>query len=230
MFALILGTTLCLSTCGLDVVSYYQAPIFTYVSNAFTLTHNTANADSNFLGYNIYYHAYQTQALADTARQAIETATGTTSSTPQSVLSSMTSAGFVLMYPAWASGATAVSPTPLCKVTNPTSVVNFNFIMDSSSQATNWYYTASTDSSSTHVYVVRALTSVNPPYNSFNYTYQTSDTDYTSTTNAVSAGGTVWLVFFAVAYGYDINTLSSIYSFPTSFWASIQYTLPTKQS
>lgn len=223
--ALILGATLCLSTCGLDVVSYYQTPGFTYIGNGFTLTHNTANSDSNFLGYDIYYHAYQTQTLADTARTTIETAISSTSSTPQSVLSSMTSSGFVKIYKA---SAPTVSPTPLCKVTSPATAVNFNFLMDSTSIATNWYYTASTDSASTRVYVVRALPTATS--NSFNYTYGTNDPDSTGMTAGVTAGGIVYLVFFAVAYGYDIGTLSSIYSFPTSLLQSIAYALPPNQN
>jgi hypothetical protein len=207
-------------------VTYYQAPAFTYAGYAITLTHNTANTASTFLGYNIYYHAYQTQTLADTARQTIESAISSSSSTPQSVLASMTNQGFVEIYNA---STPTVSPTPLCSVSSSaaTTAVNFNFLMDNTSIATNWYYTASTDSSSTHHYVVRALPTVVAPYNSFNYTYQTSDSDYASTNNAVTAGGIVYLVFFAVAYGYDISTLSSIYSFPTSLWQSIAYTLPS---
>jgi hypothetical protein len=198
-------------------------------SNAFTLTHNTANNTATFLGYDIYYHAYQTQTPADTARQLIESATYSTSSTPQSVLASMTSAGFIKIYNA---SAPTVAPTPLCGVSgsNINTGVSFNFLMDSTSIATNWYYTISTDSSSTHHYIVRALPTVTPPNNSFNYSYQSGDADYTPTNNAVTPGGTVYLVFFAVAYGYDISTLSSFFSLPTSLGASIPYTLPTQQS
>lgn len=219
--ALLLFTTLWLSTCGLEVVSYYGDPGFASAgSNAFTLTHNTANSDY-FLGYDVYYRAYQTSTLADTARVTIESAISSSSSTPESVISQMTSAGFVKMYLA---SSPLSPPTPLCSVSSSylSTAVKFNFTMDSSTA--NWYYTNSTDSGSTKVYVVRGLgTSTN---NSFSYKYVSGDADYTLSNNAVTSGQTVYLVFFAVAYGYNISSLTSIYSVPTSLYTTMSYTLP----
>jgi hypothetical protein len=217
--AFVIALSLCLSTCGLEVVSYYGDPGFAYVGNAFTVTHNTANTE-NFLGYDVYYHAYQTETLADTARATIESAISSSSSTPESVLTKMTSAGFVKIYNAL---TPTVSPTPLCKVSTTSSAVKFTFTMDSST--TNWYYN-STDASLSGqtIEVVRGLGTTTD--SSFNDSYLASNSDYSYSTAAVTSGGTVYLVFFAIAYGYDISSLSSIYSFPTSLYQTISYTIP----
>jgi hypothetical protein len=210
---------LCLSTCGLEDISYYESPSFIYGSNILTLTHNTSNVE-NFLGYDVYYRAYQTEALANTARATIESAIGTSGSTPDSVISTMTTNKFVKMYLA---STPTVAPTPLCKVASPSSSIAFNFLLDKSTA--NWYFTTSTDSSSTPTYVVRGLG--RSSNNSFNYGYLTSDsTDYSYSTDAIESGDTVYLVFFAVGYGYDFDKLAAKYSFPVSLYETVAYTLP----
>ena len=103
----------------------------------------------------------------------------------------------------------------------PSNPITFNFLLDKSTK--NWYFT--TTGSSAQTYVVRGLSrAIN---NSFNDSYLTSDaTDYSSSTDAVMSGGTVYLVFFAVGYGYDISKLTAKYSFPVSLNQTIAYTLP----
>lgn len=211
-----------LAGCGLETVSYYGDPGFYYSGNVLTVTHNTSNNDGNFLGYDIYYRAYPSSTTADTARAAIESAISSTSATPESVISQMKSAGFVKMY---LGSSPTSAPTPLIKVASGdlSSAVKYNFTFLNSSSSTNWYYAASSDSS-TQYEVVRGLGLKS--YNSFNYPYQIGDTDYSSSNVAVSSKGTVYLVFFAVAYGYDISKLSSTYSFPAALYETISYSLP----
>jgi hypothetical protein len=206
-----------LSGCGLETVAYYSPPYFQNAGQVITLTHNPQNSDSNFLGYDIYYRAYYSYDEANAARIAIENATSSTSSTPESVLSQMTNAGFKKIY-AYSNPQTP--PTPLLTISSATT---FNIQMlnnASSTNTTNWYYTSNTSASQTQI--VRGIGLATN--NSFNYQYVIPDADYGSTTgNPVLSGGTVYFVFFAVAYGYNFSTLSAIYSFPQSLYSYIQY-------
>jgi hypothetical protein len=198
------------SGCGLETVAYYSPPYFLNAGQVITLTHNPQNSDSNFLGYDIYYRAYYSASDADTARNAIENTTNSTSSTPESVLLQMTNTGFKKIY-AYLTPQTP--PTPLFAVSSATT---FNIQMSRSSSA-NWYY--NTDTPQTEI--VRGIGLA--ANNSFNYQYLDGDVDYGSKGYSVQSGGTVYFVFFAVAYGYDFSRLSAIYSFPQSLYSSIQY-------
>jgi hypothetical protein len=202
-----------LTGCGLETVTYYSPPGFLYGGNILTLTHNSGNSDANFLGYDIYYRAYSNLTDADAARLAIENATNLTSSTPESILSQLTSAlSFKKIY---AAANPTVSPTPLLK-----NASIYTFQLPNSSSSTNWYYTTDLDPA-TPVQIVRG-TGVSPGM-SFNYPYTVGDIDYaTPATNAgVGLGQPVFIVAFAVAYGYDFTKLTSIYSFPASLYQTI---------
>jgi hypothetical protein len=223
---LVVGFSFFFNGCGLETVTYYSPPSFSYGSNILTLTHNSANS-SAFLGYDIYYRAYYSQSEADTARQNIENLTSSVSSTPESVLTQMTSTGFKRIYLA---SNPLTAPIPLLPVASGTAPT-YTFQMPNNTQSTNWYFTVSTDTSNapTETEIVRGLgISTN---NSFNYQYAVGDIDYGSTTGAVTSNGlvnSVSLVFFAVAYGYDFTKLTSVYSFPQSLYVSVQYgPLPT---
>jgi hypothetical protein len=186
-----------------------------------TLTHNPANSDSNFLGYDVYYRAYGTLADADTARISIENAANLTTSTPEGVLSQMTSLGFkkIYLYPNY-----SVPPTPLFSGSTTYTIQTIGGTI-----STNWYYV--TTSSAVHIQIIRATGNSNVPYDSFNYQYGIGDSDYASTTMGVTAGNPVFIVAFAVAYGFDFTKLTPIYSFPASLYQEIGgssgYQLPT---
>jgi hypothetical protein len=213
----VLGPLPWLCACGLESVNYYSPPDFQYAGNIITLRHNSDNGDSSFLGYDIYYRAYYSLAEADSARSSIESATNSTTSTPESVLSKMTSElGFKKIYLA---SAPTDEPKPLFK---DGARIHYIYLPKDSS-TTNWYYV--TNSSSDHVEIVRST-----GYgDSFNEAYKINDADYGSTTNGVNHG-TVYIVAFALAYGYDFSKLASIYSFPASLYQPIGgssgYTLP----
>jgi hypothetical protein len=219
----IVGFTFFYDGCGLETVTYYSPPSFSYGSNILTLTHNSANSNA-FLGYDIYYRAYYSLPEADAARQNIENLTASVSSTPESILTQMTSTGFKKIYLA---SNPLTAPIPLFPVASGTTPT-FTIQMPNTSQSTNWYFIVSTDASNnpTETEIVRGIgISTN---NSFNYQYAVGDLDYGSTTGSVTAGSIVNLVFFAVAYGYDFTKLTSVYSFPQSLYISIQYgNLPT---
>jgi hypothetical protein len=227
LFVALVFPLFALSGCGLeDNVAYLNSPYFKDNSGTLTLTHNSSNnAYPFFLGYDIYYRAYSNLSDADTARTTIEAATNLTSSTPESVLSQLTSTlSFKKIYLA---SAPTVMPTPLFNFTsigNANGASTITIQLDRSFIANNWYF--STDVNSTHIEIVRGInTSSN---NSFNYSYISGDIDFASSSSVVP-GATVYIVAFAVAYGFDFTTLATYYSFPTSLFQEVWggYTLPS---
>jgi hypothetical protein len=206
---LVLFCILAVSSCGLEEdVTYYSPPEFAYAGNIITLRHNSGNDDVSFLGYDIYYRAFFSEAEADTARSTIESATNSTSSTPESVLSMLTSNGFKKVYLAAESN---VTPMPLLEEGPKT----FYFSLSNDSKSTNWYY--STNQNSAHIEIARGTGNGE----SFNEPYSVGDIDYGSSKGNVDSGDTVYIDAFAIAYGYDLTTLVSTYSFPASLYQPI---------
>jgi hypothetical protein len=210
--------------CGLEGdTTYYASPTFTDNSGSLTLTHSSSNSSyPTFLGYDIYYRAYSNQIDADAARTTIENAANLATSTPESVLSQMTNLNFKKIYLA---SAPSLSPTPLFNFSsggNANGATTITIQLLNTSSTTNWYFI--TNVNSTPVQIVRC---VGGNYNSFNYTYAPGDIDYASNT-AVGPNGTLYIVAFAVAYGFDISTMATTYSFPTSLFREVWggYLLP----
>jgi hypothetical protein len=196
-------------------VYYYSSPGFVLGGNIITLTHNTANTAGNFfLGYDLYYRAYSTESDAQTARQTIESASSATTSTPESVLAQLISAGFKKVY--LASNPT-VPPTPLLA-----GATTYTIQFPNASSTVNWYYTtnltADTNDVTQQIQIVRGIGASGE---SFNYQYASGDLDYASTTMAVTSGMQVHLVFFAIAYGFDVTNMASIYSYPASLYQEV---------
>ncbi len=188
-------------------------------SNIITLTHNSANVDS-FLGYDVYYRAFSTLSDATTARVTIENASNLNTATPEGVLAQLTGTqGFKKMY--LFSNAT-VSPTPLLSGASTYTIQLVN-----TSTTTNWYFYTDTNPTA-HIELVRGTGSGE----CFNAGYSVGTSDYTSSDSlSKSSGQNVFIVAFAVAYGYDFTKLQSIYSFPASLgqvlWdATYGYPLP----
>jgi hypothetical protein len=203
-------STLAFNGCGIENgVTYYSPPDFAYAGNLITLRHNSDNSDSSFLGYDIYYRAYYTLAEANTARSSIESATNSTASTPESVLSLLSSSGFRKINLA---SAPTVTQTPLLKEGPST----YYFSLSNDSPTTNWYYSTN-EAPATHIQIVRGT-----GYGeSFNEPYLVGDIDYGSTENGIGSGVAVYIDAFAVAYGYNFSSLASIYSFPASLYQPI---------
>jgi hypothetical protein len=193
--------------CGIETVTYYTAPNFAYSGNLITLT--STNSGGNFIGYDIYYRAYGSFTDAETARNTIESATNSTSATPQGVILQMSGTmGFKKIYLA---SNPLISPTPLLKGSGIYYIQPWG-----NSSTVNWYFTSDVVSSQTQI--VRGVGS--KTNNSFNYQYLPGDVDYGSATG-VTQGNSVFIVAFAVAYGYDVSTLTEIYSFPASLYQEI---------
>jgi hypothetical protein len=208
----------CLCGCGLENVNFYSPPTFVNSGNLMTLTHDSTNSDSNFLGYDIYYRAFPTLAEADTSRTAIENASSQTTATPEGLLSQLKNQGYKKIY---LETPSSVEPTPLLK--GATSY--YSIQLPSNDSSTNWYY-ATNDSPTTNIQIVRGTGNGE----SFNSPYTIGQIDYASTSTAVGSGGSIYIVAFGIAYGYDITKLTAIYSFPASLNQAIGgssgYTLP----
>jgi len=239
---------LSLTTCGIETVTTLQPPLFTNPSNnLLSLTHNTSNSDSNSLkGYEIYYRAFQTQTNADAARTAIEQATATTTSSPETVLALMVSSGFTRMYDANGyDGANGTRPLFYVSASEITTAVTYQLYLDSSSSSSpnvtltlsggssplystgfsSWYFTRSVAIPTTwHVSISRSISTSGSPM-SFESMYAPTDVDYNGP--GQGGGSSLYFVFFAVAYGLDTSSgsFSFLYSFPTSLYTSIQYIL-----
>jgi hypothetical protein len=197
-------------------LSYYSTPSFSYDGNIITLNHNTGNVE-NFLGYDIYYRAYQLKTAADSARTAIESAASSTSTTQESVLSQLKTAGFMKVY---LSDFPTTEQVPLIRVSSPSTAIKY-IIQPSNASKVDWYYKSSTSSET--VGLVRGTLSSEP---SFSKPYLVGDADYSSSNAAIQSGKTVYLVFFAVAYGIKDSDLTAIYSMPASLYTTVEYTLP----
>jgi len=249
------AASLSLTTCGIETVTTLQPPLFTNPSNnLLSLTHNTSNSDSNSLkGYEIYYRAFggpQAQTNADAARTAIEQATATSTSSPETVLALLVSSGFTRMFDAnGTDGANGTRPLFYVSASEITTAVTYQLYLDSSypvnstvtltgninipsplysSKYSSWYFTRSVAIPTTwHVSISRAVSTSGSPM-SFESFYSPSDVDYNGP--AVQGGGSnLYFVFFALAYGLDTSSgsFSFLYSFPTSLYTSIAYTLPS---
>jgi hypothetical protein len=194
---------LALAGCGLETTIYYDKPTFINNGSSFILTHNTANTDSSFHGYELYYRVYDDSSKAATDLAFINSMQDTSSYSPITAFSSLTgSRGFVRLRDV------DNNDFPLFPIAVPSVATKFIILPDNSSTSVNWSYT--TDPVTTETELLR--------YNgdSFNSVYATGDTDFSGTT--VQLGNTVYIVMFAVAYGFDFSSTSSttIYSFPVA--------------
>ncbi len=243
-----LAATVSLTTCGIETVATLQPPIFTSTGAAsLSLIHNTANSDSTSCkGYDIYYRAYATQANADSARQAVEQATAASTASPETVLALLQTSGFTRIFDAnGLDGANGTRPLFYVSASEIATAVTYQIQLDSTpssspnSTATlsgsnsplfasgfsSWYFTRSVAIPTTrHVSISRSISTSNSPV-SFESNYSPTDADYNGSGQA--ANSTLYFVFFAVVYGLDTSSgsFSFLYSFPTSLFTSVPYTL-----
>jgi hypothetical protein len=182
--------------------------------------HNDANSD-NFLGYDIYYRVYQKESDATSDRSTVVALADSTSSAPDTVLTKIKNLGYKKIYNAL---TPTVEPTPLLNFELSNSATKYYLYMESGSVSTNWYYTTNADTSSEGTELVRGIEQASGS-NSFNYPYTTSDGDYKGSSGS-SSGSTVYFMAFAIAYGYNLASLTNIYSLPASLEEPLSFTLP----
>jgi hypothetical protein len=230
--ALLLIGCLALLGCGLDTITtFFDAPSFSNSGNFFILQNNTLNTGLNFYGYNVYYRVYNSDQTTGGALDAILSAQNTSIYTPSSAFTYLTNQlGFLPLCILNSAGTAAIVPPTFFTVSNQSLATTYSIqaIPGNTTQAPNlnWYYTTVNPDNSVPTYVVRNNTvQFAPPlHDSFNSTYKYGQADYSGTSSS-GQSATIFIVMFAVAYGIDPATFSTIYSFP-SLGAQLTYTLP----
>jgi hypothetical protein len=204
----VLFAALAVSSCGLESSTYYYTPSFTFsgTSGPIVLQHNTANTDSSFLGYEVYYRVYYNDAAGNGYEAAdadyvmiSSTVQNTDVYTPTTALNKLKAQGFVRL----------LSDTDYETYFHTTSSSSTKFTIQLDNSVRDWYFIDSSDSSTqTAIYRNTGSTGV-----SFNTTYTSGDDDYDSSTT-IGSGKEIYIVMFAVAYGFDLSSSGAIYSLP----------------
>jgi hypothetical protein len=225
-----LAVPLSLTTCGIETITIFSPPSFTQTgANQITLVHNTANGDSSFSGYEIYYRAFDDQAAADSARGKIETAASLITATPEYCNSLLASLGFTRMYDANGNdGIAGTRPLFVITAADRATAVQFDLILDASSSGSppsaTWYYTRK-DSPTNQIRVTRSISTLGQPV-SFEGSYSPGS-DYSGA--GAASGQGIYFVFFAVAYGLNVSSsaFANSYSLPASLYQSaLVYYIP----
>jgi hypothetical protein len=212
-----LAASLC--SCGIETVQIYSAPSLVDSGGSLTLTHDSDNAiDGTFLGYEIYYHIYDDSVdnakKATDDRKAVESLAAQESSTPDACIEKLSSLGFKRL-----KDANGLDGRPIFAIASD-SVFTIGFPPNE-----DWYYYGAS-SPATHHEVTRWISEPSDIVSFVSSAgYAPSDSDYTGSS---MTGGTIHVVFFAVAYGFDITTLSTIESLPASTYTEISlYVVPS---
>jgi hypothetical protein len=205
-----------LFSCGIETVQIYSPPTLVDTGGSLTLTHDTDNAiDGTFLGYEIYYHVYDNSAdniqKASDDRKAVEALAAQASSTPDACIDKLSSLGFKRI-----KDAGGLDSRPLFAI-----AADSVFTIVLPPNASWYYYGAAT--SATHHEVSRWISEPGDIVSFVSTSgYASGDSDFTGS-NMTS--GTIHVVFFAVAYGFDITTLSTIESLPASTYTDISLSI-----
>jgi hypothetical protein len=202
-----------LASCGLETVRVYSAPSLSSSGGLVTLTHNAANdADAaSFLGYEVYYRAYQDSAAASADISTLAAFIGADSVTPESCISKLESMKFHRFYNYLGQDA-----RPLFNVDIATS---FNIFLDQSN-ITGWYVDEFSKTPIDTSPICRAISSSDSAA-PFNSTYESTDADYSGST---ISSGTLYFAFYAIAYGVDFaSSFKEIYSLPASIGTPVEF-------
>lgn len=217
-----LGPILCLALaalaggCGIDTYTYYYPPTVSYTAPNMELSHNTSNSDPSLLGYDIYYRVFQEKTSADGVCAAIYAAANSSSSSPSGLLAQLV-AGTLPGYSGYRfykmANENGVDPTPLLKVDDGEdyrlTITTGDWVIYNVDTAADYIRARRTSS----------LTTANRLFyeSSVGATWQSSDYDYSGDT--ISGSTTVYLVAFAVAYGFNLGASgpAETYSMPTVF-------------
>jgi hypothetical protein len=202
-----------LLSCGIETVKVYAAPTLSPSGGLITLTHNTANdADADtFLGYEVYYRAYQDSSAASADISTMATVIGGENATPESCIAKLESLKFHRFY-----DYLGQDKRPLFDIDIATS---FKIFLDHSSSS-GWYVDEFSKTPTDTSPICRAIPSSDSVV-PFNSTYASTDVDYSGST---ISSGTLYFAFFAIAYGFDFSsTFKDIYSLPASIGTPIEF-------
>lgn len=238
--ALVASTVL--TTCGIETVTTFSQPIFTYSgANNILLTHNPANSDPSLKGYEIYYRVFDAQDKATKALTDVQNFVMSLTATPETCISFLGESGFTRIFDAdgndGAKGlrplfSTADSISGISIILDaqgnlPSAVVNSDLQpVQNNATVPYWYYTVGS-ASTVEIGLTRSISQLANAPKSFESSYSPTDQDYAGAGSV--SNSTVYLVFFAVAYGLDTSSATAFtpqYSLPTSLYTTFTYQLP----
>ena len=222
MLRLISPLLLCLALaglvggCGIDTYTYYYPPTVSYTDPLMELSHNASNSDPSLLGYDIYYRVFQEKTSADSVCSAIYSAANSSSSSPSGLLAQLV-AGTLPGYSGYKfykmANESGIDPTPLLKVDDGE---EYRLTIT----AGDWkIYNVDSATDYTSARRTSSLTTANRLFYelSSGTTWQSTDYDYSGA--SISGSTTVYLVAFAVAYGFNLGASgpAETYSMPAVF-------------
>ena len=218
--------TLCIITisCGLPTTEYLYPPaIFSSTGGVLVIEHDKRNIDepdvsSIFQGYEIYYRVFDDQNEAEQSYYDIRNMTSS-----NVIQTANNYQYYPLKHRIFASGQFSLDISPLIKANDDnTYYAKYNLNMDT--QGT-WTLT---DEGSNPVIdsIVRnrsdTASSADIVKADFYLSseYKVGDRDYAGT---ISSPSSVYIVFFAFAYGFDPSTMKNVYSDPVIILEPIEY-------
>lgn len=220
---LIINIYIIMTSCGLPTTDYLYTPKgFSSEGGALVLEHDTKNIDelsSIFLGYEIYYRIFDDEDDAVDSRNSISSMKSS-----NIIQTANNYKYFPLKHRKKSeSGWYSLEISPLIKVSSNTYT---KYYLNMKPQET-WTLTYE-DSEIVIDSIVRnrsdTASSADIVKADFyrSSEYKVGDRDYAGT-NSVTPGGSVYIVFFAFAYGFDPSTMKNVYSDPVILEPSVEY-------
>ena len=205
-------------SCGLPTAEYLFPPDdFSSANGVLVIYHNKENIDeptisSIFLGYEIYYRVFDVQ------NDAIQSYYNIRNMTSSNVIQT---ANYYQYYPLKhrisASGQYSLDISPLIKKESLIKVSSNKYNLNMNTQGT---WTLTDEGSNTVIDSIvrnRSDTASSADIVKADFyrssEYKVGDRDYAGT-NSVTPGGSVYIVFFAFAYGFDPSNMKNVYSNP----------------
>jgi hypothetical protein len=208
---LCLGLALCGLSCGLEDYPYlYPASTSTSANTTLTFSHNTANDNAYFLGYEVYYRIYDgsasgASAVASTDGAYIES--NWNSVTPDVILARLKAKGYVRLV------RLDRSVSPLVLISSPGSSASVQLSLDANGLG---YLFVGGSLYSTFTVRRNAYDSSGSAYRTFGDFTKGSDCNYEATGGTTSASvSNAFVKAYVFAYGLNSSNLNTVVSRPS---------------
>ena len=212
-------------SCGLPTAEYLFPPDdFSSANGVLVIYHNKENIDeptisSIFLGYEIYYRVFDDKNEAEQSYYNIRNMTSS---------NVIQTANYYQYYPLKhrisASGQYSLDISPLIKKESLIKVSSNKYNLNMDTQGT---WTLTDEGSNTVIDSIvrnRSDTASSADIVKADFylssEYKVGDRDYAGT---ISSPSSVYIVFFAFAYGFDPSTMKNVYSDPVILEPSVEY-------
>ena len=209
------------ASCGLYTYIFSLYPPISFDdkgSNLLELYHNLSNndgADQEFLGYEIFYRAYDDPAIANDDAVLLNNAVDNYENNPDGFMNYTEGLGFLRLRK-----KTDSTDNPPLVIISDSSPELYYLELNSGS---DWVISPDQSITSDDIVLVRSISLDYTTRRSF-YTatnYRKGDADY----EGESSPKTVFFVFFATAFGTDTTSFTNIYSLPKVIDSIIEYNL-----